>query len=540
MTEELRKKLHLYSKKYGYLPSSIIDAAINKIEDSNIVDSKTVKTMFDNEMRNYIRLTYRKDKKNLFEDLDKFISDNNILKDEFLSITSKLVKCIGVISESEENELYSFISNIFSKYNDFDVVENRHIKENALSNDQSVLLFHMIKNGDRNAKTYLIIKNFGMVHKIANKFQNNFSNDCAFSPEDLFQEGILGLENAISMFDPSIAAFSTYAYHWVSGKIYNFINNNKFSVRVSDTKTQKFTKIDKIIEQLYKQNGMVPTIDEIVSESGFSIKDVNDYYLLSTPSTSLYTNPTSMGKDYREDITNELIDFIEDDFDLEGECIDKINGETLDNLLSSILKPKKAEIIRASFGLGSSEEDLSLAAVGRNFSLTRERVRQIVEDSFEKIRANSAFISNFCSSDEERHQLSLISICSDKEFNYIKLSGGLFGFEKCSDEDIKKSMRLSAAEFNKVKYNSLHVLLSNSDYSDFFEKVTGVKISSLEDKEEVLLLLEQICNSYESLPKKKKVDSLNVINTDMLGEEIKVLTSSCDAIFEKRKEKKLV
>lgn len=142
-------------------------------------------------------------------------------------------------------------------------------KKHLLSHDETLELIHKVQEGDEQAKELLISSNLGLVRSVVGKFSN-----IGYERDDLFQLGSIGLIKAIYKFDSSYnVKFSTYAVPMILGEIKRYLRDDGM-VKVSRSLKQLAIKVKMQGEELSKQLGRDPTIDEISEKLGVEKEDV--------------------------------------------------------------------------------------------------------------------------------------------------------------------------------------------------------------------------------------------------------------------------
>lgn len=228
-----------------------------------------------------------------------------------------------------------------------------------------VFIYRPITKGDIMKKSNkkqksLVEKNMGLVVSIARKFQNR-----GLCIEDLTQEGVIGLMEAVNRYDASLGfAFSTYATHWIRQAILSAIYNKGAEVRLPVHIQNNLRKVLTAKNSLDSESSK----KEIIQESGLSEKTFNKLETLAKTSVSL-SNP--VGKEE----SSTLEDLICDNSDLEGSYFNKQKEVLVKELLNS-LDDKQAYVLKMRFGFETGEPQ-TLEEVGQVMNLTRERVRQI-------------------------------------------------------------------------------------------------------------------------------------------------------------------
>lgn len=229
--------------------------------------------------------------------------------------------------------------------------------------------------GDSAAKEKLINSNLKLVVSIAKKFQGN-----GISFLDLIQEGNMGLIAAIDKFDTSLGyRFSTYAYYWIKTTISRAVNQQNRSIRIPVYMVEKLSKYKKIEQELSQKYNREPTKNEIAEKMDISVKEVRELkeYLSDT---------VSLDAPIGDDKEDSFGSFVEDSSN--GNPADNYEKEDMSKILLKVLDTlpeREAGILKMRFGIGYSSP-LTLEEVGKRYSLTRERVRQIESSALKKMR----------------------------------------------------------------------------------------------------------------------------------------------------------
>ena len=270
---------------------------------------------------------------------------------------------IPLLTPSEEIELGHHIQAMKELLN---------IKEVNLTPKQ----LRCIRMGKR-ARDRMMAANLRLVVSIAKKYQNN-----GLDLLDLIQEGSLGLSRAVDKFDPCLGyKFSTYSYWWIRQSINRALDNYSRMIRLPSHTTEKLYKMRKIMSELSHRYGRLPDSAELALAMGIEPKDLEALIVQNSPCCSLDArvrgdeNCSTLG----DLIPNPIGDDPMQNVDL------SIQKERLHSLISQ-LSERHQQILYLRFGLGG-DEPLTLAEIGRQLNVSRERVRQLELKALSNLRS---------------------------------------------------------------------------------------------------------------------------------------------------------
>jgi len=244
-----------------------------------------------------------------------------------------------------------------------------------LTPQQEIELAKKIKNGDAAARDRMINANLRLVVTIARDYAN-----LGLPLLDLISEGNIGLTKAVERFEPTKGAkLSTYAMWWIKQSIKRALANQSKTIRLPVHLADKVAKVRRVSLQMSDELGREPTDDELGEEIGIDSNKI-------TRIKSVGIRPASLDAPVADNDLTEFGEVIGDDtaqtpFEL---LRDKNLLGEVDGLLE-VLDPRERKIISQRFGLDGAEPK-TLEDVGKDFGITRERIRQLQNVALAKLR----------------------------------------------------------------------------------------------------------------------------------------------------------
>jgi RNA polymerase primary sigma factor len=250
---------------------------------------------------------------------------------------------------------------------------NRVGRYPLLTAAEEVALAKRIERGDGEAKERMINSNLRLVISIAKRYQNR-----NLPLLDLFQEGVIGLNRAVEKFDWRRGyKFSTYATWWIRQACQRAVSGQSDTIRIPTHVHERRVKLGGAAARLEPKLGREPTREELAAETGLSLRHVEE-------ALEVAEAPVSLNRPIGSDEDGEFGDLFADSeaLDPAAEAADSLRRLEIRRAVAK-LPERERRILELRFGFDG--EPASLEQIGRELGITRERVRQLEAQAFEKL-----------------------------------------------------------------------------------------------------------------------------------------------------------
>ncbi len=348
---EIFRQFRLVSKQYNELISHMCEV-MDKVKEQDRFLRRVLVDQCRMKIEDFKRYYADSKKEASPEWFEKIIK----LKKPFVEkIKTQSDKILAAIDKLHEIEVETGLS----------ITQIREINRNMMLGDAKA----------KNAKKEMVEANLRLVISIAKKYTNR-----GLQFLDLIQEGNIGLMKAVDKFEYRRGyKFSTYATWWIRQAITRSIADQARTIRIPVHMIETINKLNRISRQILQETGHEPTPEELAKKMGIPEDKIRKVLKISK-------EPISMETPIGDDEDSHLGDFIEDgSLPLPADVATSENLKAVVEQVLSGLSPREAKVLRMRFGIGLTT-DSTLEEVGRQFDVTRERIRQIEAKALRKLR----------------------------------------------------------------------------------------------------------------------------------------------------------
>ena len=299
----------------------------------------------------------------------EMLNQNNIKIEEDDGLGEELNNALDIVEENDKN----------GSIDDPVKIHLREIgKIPLLTTEEEYELAEKTAQGDDDARDKLIVANMRLVVSIAKHYVGR-----GMPLLDLIQEGYSGLIKAVDKFDYTKGyKFSTYATWWIRQSITRSIADQARTIRIPVHMVETISRVKKAQNKLLNENGHEPTTNEIAQELGMTPERVREIIRIAQ-------DPVSLEAPVGEEEDSYLGDFIPDE-DAPAPIDSAMKAVFKDELNKALelLPEREREVLKFRYGVGYDRSH-TLEEVGRQFKVTRERIRQIEAKALRKLRSHS-------------------------------------------------------------------------------------------------------------------------------------------------------
>ncbi|MGN1372335.1 MAG: RNA polymerase sigma factor RpoD/SigA [Candidatus Coprovivens sp.] len=435
-----------------------------------------------------------------------------------------------IVLLSDKELATSFVGDAYSMY------MKEVFSYRLLSLEENKELARRYRAGDTKAFEMLVNHNLRLVVNMAYKYKDKLNT---MSILDIIQEGNMGLMRAARDYDPDVASFSTYAYHWIKQAITRSISDKDNEIRKPVHIQALGNKYLKLIEK-----GKKLSDDEICKELEIGFET------LETIRHSLSISSVSMNQTIDDDEKTELGDFLSNSHNDYDDILEEMSSKSLFLSLKEILSDLEYYILYVRV---LSDTRLTLEQVGVEFGITRERIRQLEEKALRKAKLlmeNPNKMQKLLNNLREREKgnfkhLRIEPIEPIKIIKYLYVKDSLsfeerkllyfiyFSKYSFTHMELARAMKLNYKEF-KVLYDGLINTLKSSfsnnkkfdSYRECMIKNYGTKIFTIDLNSDVKVVdYDYLRERYSSLDFDGFMELVNKAEYSITSDEIQLLTS---------------
>ena len=479
---DLRQKLITLSKRYSfvsermeYLVDITMDTCRNMYPNYNEKSLQYAIKIFKGEIRKEIILSFKENNIDLFKRFVKFQYSNKNIR---LRVLDSLIRAVEYVDRDFykkllENvpEIKEILDSLIVSHNDGKkIIDKDRLKQVSslrplllkyISDDQLVVevqkdekyiltysevkdLYDRIKSGDREARNILINENMELVFKISSWYHSSL-----IDTDDLVQEGIIGLYDAIDEFNPELGfSFSTYATYHIRKRISKYIHDNMWGIKVPCGARDNVYLVKKAIRAIENEELREPTYYDLIDKE-ISKSAIRDFYALSTLMPSLDDSINDNGR------PTSLGDLISSSDDFSSKIYDDMTSISLIEDVKNILTEREYSIVAMANGLEDGiVRDVQEIAI--RFGVKRQRVEQILEKAYSKL-ANRETIRTYDINDKERREIQRVCGNDSQLCLYILSKIGI----KDGYLLTNKKSKLYVSDFEEIHRRAIEALRSH-------------------------------------------------------------------------------